>query len=813
MRESVESIARLGPYELGSVLGSGAFATVRAAVHLPTNEKVAIKFIVKDLMNQDEYWKKNLYREVDIMKKLRHPNIIRLLEVYETDKFICLVTEHAMCDLLSHLCTQGLTSESDARRFARQLISAIEHMHSQGIVHRDLKAENLLLSDDMDVKIIDFGLSNDITGKKFLETGCGSLSYSAPELVGCKPYGKEVDIWSFGVCMFVILTGSLPFLGDRVTDLHAAMLDGGFKPPPEFSAPLQSLFTQVFQVKPNKRITLENLKLHEWIVGNDGFVFSAPMTPLPTAEEVQDDIVTHMVRTGFENVESIINSVTLNLCDRQSAAYYLLLQRKIHLSRPPRHRKSLEQKSKVSTSSLASVSRPDSASKKTSQHRSSFTSTAAETARPKPRTSSFGSESLMTADPSKSFDPSASRRSTITSMGASLTRNTSNSSNTFTPAPPKGKKVIRSNSGRRLSTSQLPAQEASGATNESDSPSSSHRESFSTSRRASLDAMDAIVLNFPLDTADSSTLTTTLRRTLSTTNPASQESRLSRSLSETKFELGSPSSSGESNFISLVSKVIQACNSHRTSSPSFRKSLALDCHSALLFTPDSTFYGILADNGWDGLEFTSQSFDPAFLAEDLQQMLGESWDEFSPEHQSSQKSPVASSSRVGMASPHKADWHKSSTKTPDFSGFSASSPKVGIHRASPPSPKLSRTSSYSKNSPLSTLATEKSKTALASFSSSSKLPSMNSDNNDLTFLLGSIEDSSAVPRRSSSFTSMQKPSRMSTGSLLPSIDARPPSATSGRHSLQLASQTAVEDPFETESKSTRRSATNSKIRI
>ena len=117
-------------------------------------------------------------------------------------------------------------------------------------IHSDLKAENLMLDYDNNLKIIDFGLGNDIRGKKHLETACGSLAYSAPELVGCKPYGKEVDIWSFGVCLYVILRGMLPFPSDHVTQIHALMLDNAYTLPGEFSDSLKSLFLQVFQVKP-----------------------------------------------------------------------------------------------------------------------------------------------------------------------------------------------------------------------------------------------------------------------------------------------------------------------------------------------------------------------------------------------------------------------------------------------------------------------------------------------------------------------------------------------------------------------------------
>lgn len=121
---------------------------------------------------------------------------VQLYEIIDTADVYCLVMGLAKTDILTTLCEEGISTETEARKFFRQLLSAVEFMHSHDIVHRDLKVENLML-DRMDMlKIIDFGLSNSLAGKEFLDTQCGSMAYSAPELLCKKPYGKEVDIWS-----------------------------------------------------------------------------------------------------------------------------------------------------------------------------------------------------------------------------------------------------------------------------------------------------------------------------------------------------------------------------------------------------------------------------------------------------------------------------------------------------------------------------------------------------------------------------------------------------------------------------------------
>ncbi|KAF1743826.1 hypothetical protein MXB_3144 [Myxobolus squamalis] len=155
-------------------------------------------------------------REIACMKILNHPNIARLLEYAESDNEIIIITEYISGGELYHyLVSRGRIKENIAREKYRQIISAVHYCHSLGVVHRDLKAENIMIDFFNNLKIIDFGFSNKFDGKNTLDTFCGSPMYAAPELFRGEGYlGPEVDVWALGVLLFLMLTGSLPFKVD-----------------------------------------------------------------------------------------------------------------------------------------------------------------------------------------------------------------------------------------------------------------------------------------------------------------------------------------------------------------------------------------------------------------------------------------------------------------------------------------------------------------------------------------------------------------------------------------------------------------------
>ncbi|XP_066550977.1 MAP/microtubule affinity-regulating kinase 3a isoform X13 [Amia ocellicauda] len=202
---------------------------------------------------------KQLFREVRIMKILNHPNIVKLFEVIETEKTLYLVMEYASGgEVFDYLVAHGRMKEKEARAKFRQIVSAVQYCHQKHIVHRDLKAENLLLDADMNIKIADFGFSNEFTMGNKLDTFCGSPPYAAPELFQGKKYdGPEVDVWSLGVILYTLVSGSLPFDGQNLKELRERVLRGKYRIPFYMSTDCENLLKRFLVLNPAKRGTLE----------------------------------------------------------------------------------------------------------------------------------------------------------------------------------------------------------------------------------------------------------------------------------------------------------------------------------------------------------------------------------------------------------------------------------------------------------------------------------------------------------------------------------------------------------------------------
>lgn len=193
------SLCRVGNYQLtGKSLGSGSFAKVYEAKHRIVDTTVALKTINTTNL-KDGYMKKNYKREAMLLARLNHPAIVTLFEVMETTNHFYMALEYGgmnLCDFV-RVQQRGRLDELTARDMARQLSSAVAHMHQRGIIHRDIKLENILVNRiSKKVKLTDFGLSNEWNEKSLLTTNCGSPEYAAPELHQCKSYGCEVDVWS-----------------------------------------------------------------------------------------------------------------------------------------------------------------------------------------------------------------------------------------------------------------------------------------------------------------------------------------------------------------------------------------------------------------------------------------------------------------------------------------------------------------------------------------------------------------------------------------------------------------------------------------
>lgn len=208
-------LVSLGNYTLENVLlGEGGFGRVELATHVITKIPVALKIIDKE--KTDSYTRKNLYREANILGRLHHPNILRLLEILSTDTLLCFVLEYVAHSRTLHdvLAESGRFSETTTRTLAAQLCRALHYLHGRRVLHRDLKLDNILVNrETTECYLIDFGLSTLWHHGKLMKTHCGSLEYAAPELFSRdKFYGPPVDIWSLGVVLYAMLLGSPSFI-------------------------------------------------------------------------------------------------------------------------------------------------------------------------------------------------------------------------------------------------------------------------------------------------------------------------------------------------------------------------------------------------------------------------------------------------------------------------------------------------------------------------------------------------------------------------------------------------------------------------
>uniref|UniRef100_A0A8C6SY25 MAP/microtubule affinity-regulating kinase 3 n=1 Tax=Neogobius melanostomus TaxID=47308 RepID=A0A8C6SY25_9GOBI len=322
----------IGNYRLLKTIGKGNFAKVKLARHILTGREVAIKIIDKTQLNPTSLQK--LYREMRIMKTLNHPNIVQLFEVIETEKTLYLVMEYASGgEVFDYLVSHGRMKEKEARAkfrqvgassiFVPQIVSAVHYCHQKNIVHRDLKAENLLLDAKANIKIADFGFSNEFSAGSKLDTFCGSPPYAAPELFQGKKYdGPEVDVWSLGVILYTLVSGSLPFDGQNLKELRERVLRGKYRVPFYMSTDCEVILRRFLVLNPTKRCSLEQIMKDKWInVGYEGDELRPHTEP---AENFSDTTrIDVMVGMGFSKDE-IREALSGHKYNEVTATYLLL---------------------------------------------------------------------------------------------------------------------------------------------------------------------------------------------------------------------------------------------------------------------------------------------------------------------------------------------------------------------------------------------------------------------------------------------------------------------------------------------------------
>ncbi|KAM9299651.1 serine/threonine-protein kinase SIK3 [Gastrophryne carolinensis] len=269
------------------------------------------------------------------MKMLCHPHIIRLYQVMETERMIYLVTEYASGgEIFDHLVAHGRMAEKEARKKFKQIVAAVHFCHCRNIVHRDLKAENLLLDANLNIKIADFGFSNRFTPGQLLKTWCGSPPYAAPELFEGKEYeGPKVDIWSLGVVLYVLVCGALPFDGSTLQNLRARVLSGKFRIPFFMSTECEHLIRHMLVLEPSRRLTMEQICKHKWMChGEQDLDFDRLIAECQHVkierqrEPVNEQILMTMVEMGLDK-ERTLQSLRTDAYDNYSAIYSLLVER------------------------------------------------------------------------------------------------------------------------------------------------------------------------------------------------------------------------------------------------------------------------------------------------------------------------------------------------------------------------------------------------------------------------------------------------------------------------------------------------------
>ncbi|XP_063047053.1 serine/threonine-protein kinase BRSK1 [Engraulis encrasicolus] len=333
---SSQSAQYVGPYRLEKTLGKGQTGLVKLGVHCITGQKVAIKIVNREKLSESVLMK--VEREIAILKLIEHPHVLKLHDVYENNKYLYLVLEHVSGgELFDYLVKKGRLTPKEARKFFRQIISALDFCHSHSICHRDLKPENLLLDEKNNIRIADFGMASLQVGDSLLETSCGSPHYACPEVIRGEKYdGRRADVWSCGVILFALLVGALPFDHDNLRQLLEKVKSGVFHMPHFIPPDCQGLLKGMIEVDPEKRLTLEAIQKHAWYQG--GRNEPCPEQPPPrrvcvrrivSLTELDPDVLESMHSLGcFRDRTKLARDLQCEEINQEKMIYYLLLDRK-----------------------------------------------------------------------------------------------------------------------------------------------------------------------------------------------------------------------------------------------------------------------------------------------------------------------------------------------------------------------------------------------------------------------------------------------------------------------------------------------------
>lgn len=314
-------------YTVLKTIGKGGFGKVKLAVHDLTGEKVAIKIMDKKSLGDDL---PRVRLEILALKSLSHQHICHLYQVIENENKIFLVMEYCSGgELFDYIVERERLDEDEARSFFRQILSSMAYIHNNGFAHRDLKPENLLLDEDQNLKLIDFGLCAYPTGGMncLLDTCCGSPAYAAPELISGKEYlGSEADVWSMGILLYALLCGFLPFDDESVGNLYKKIQAGVYEKPSWLAPHCLELIDSMLKVNPRERITVKEMMEHPWLIEK----FCSPVQWKSQYKDsvVDEDCLTELAIHCMKPKNTMEQLLLQKRYDYLMATYLLLLAKK-----------------------------------------------------------------------------------------------------------------------------------------------------------------------------------------------------------------------------------------------------------------------------------------------------------------------------------------------------------------------------------------------------------------------------------------------------------------------------------------------------
>ncbi|EAY03026.1 CAMK family protein kinase [Trichomonas vaginalis G3] len=255
-------------------IGVGGFSKVFRATHKKTGVNVAIKMIPKKINNDDSDYEEKIQKEIEIMKIVKHPFIVELFEIVETEDEYFLIMDYAsQGSILNNINERGAFSEDEASIIFAQIILVIKHLQQTcHIAHRDIKAENVLLDENRNIRVIDFGLSCLNLNGEMMKTQCGSPPYASPELILGWQYTFASDIWSCGILLYIMVCKSMSFYDENLSSLANKILFAEVEYPESLSPCLVDLLQKMLTKNPQNRISLDEILAHPWLASNVKYV-------------------------------------------------------------------------------------------------------------------------------------------------------------------------------------------------------------------------------------------------------------------------------------------------------------------------------------------------------------------------------------------------------------------------------------------------------------------------------------------------------------------------------------------------------------